>query len=254
MQAERLVSFTVPKNNMRLDLYLLYANYVSSRTRAANLIKLGKITVNGKIAEKAAQDIKEYDIVKVISDYPVSLGGIKLNEAFEKWGLSIEDKVCLDVGASNGGFTEVLLNKNAKCIYALDVGDCALPAYLINNDRVIVKDKTNARFILKSDFEKEIDFAVIDVSFISLDLILPTIYSIIKEKGEIVALIKPQFELTKNDLTKSGIVKDKKLQDKVVKKITSLAISLGSLNVKTILAPHPFEEKNQEYLIYIRKA
>jgi 23S rRNA (cytidine1920-2'-O)/16S rRNA (cytidine1409-2'-O)-methyltransferase len=239
---------------MRLDLYLLYANFTQSRTRASNLIKLNKITVNGKIADKPSQNIKETDIVKVLSDYPISLGGIKLNEALEKWDISVKDMVCLDVGASNGGFTEVLINNGAKLVFALDVGECALPKYLINSDKVIVKDKTNARFITKDDFSHSIDFACIDVSFISLDLILPTVYNVVKNDGEIVALIKPQFELTKKDLTKSGIVKNAKLQEKVVKKITSLALSLGSVNVTTILAPHPFEDKNQEYLIYIRKA
>jgi 23S rRNA (cytidine1920-2'-O)/16S rRNA (cytidine1409-2'-O)-methyltransferase len=239
---------------MRLDLYLLYANFTNSRTRASNLIKLGKITVNGKIVNKPSLDVKEIDIVKILSDYPVSLGGIKLNEAIEKWDICLKNKVCLDVGASNGGFTEVLLNNGAKLVFALDVGECALPDYLINNEKVIVKDRTNARFIKKDDFAHPVDFACIDVSFISLDLILPAVYNSVAADGEIVALIKPQFELTKKDLTKSGIVKDNKLQDKVVKKIISLAISLGSNNVSTILAPHPFEYKNQEYFIYIRKA
>lgn len=239
---------------MRLDLYLVYANFTQSRTRACNLIKLNKITVNGKITNKPSQNIKETDIVRVLSDYPVSLGGIKLNEAFEKWDISVQNKVCLDVGASNGGFTEVLINNGANLVFALDVGECALPDYLINNDKIVVKDKTNARFITKDDFSQPINFACIDVSFISLDLILPAVYNVVKDDGEIVALIKPQFELTKKDLTKSGIVKDKKLQEKVVKKITSLAISLGSVSVSAIPAPHPFEDKNQEYLLYIRKA
>ncbi|HKL73524.1 MAG TPA: TlyA family RNA methyltransferase, partial [Clostridia bacterium] len=214
---------------MRLDLYLVYTNVTSSRTRAANLIKLNKITVNGKTANKAALDIKATDIVKIISDYPVSLGGIKLLEAFEKWDISVKDKVCLDVGASNGGFTDVLLKKDASLVYALDVGECALPTYLQDNEKVVVMDKTNARFITKDNFEKPIEAAFIDVSFISLELILPTVYSIIEDKGKIVALIKPQFELTRKDLTKSGIVKSKKLQEQVIKKITSLAISLGSI-------------------------
>lgn len=237
---------------MRLDLYLSYSNLVNSRTRAANLIKLGKITVNGKVAIKASTGIKETDKVGILSDYPVSLGGIKLQEAFDIWNIDVAGKICLDVGASNGGFTEILLQHNALLVYALDVGDCALPSNLVNNEKVVIKDRTNARFITKSDFDKNIDFAVIDVSFISLDLILPTVFSVVREKGEIVALIKPQFELTKKALTKTGIVREKKMQEAVVKKITALAISLGSVNVSTIAAPHPFEDKNQEYLIYIR--
>ncbi|NLL56833.1 MAG: TlyA family RNA methyltransferase [Clostridiales bacterium] len=238
---------------MRLDLYLLYANFTQSRTRANNLIKLNKITVNGKVINKPSYNVKQTDEVKVLSDYPVSLGGIKLNHALEHFGVSVLDKICLDVGASNGGFTDVLINNGARLVYALDVGECALPDYLKNNNKVVVKDKTNARFIEKSDFEHALDFACIDVSFISLELVLPAVYNAVKEKGEIIALIKPQFELSKKDLTKSGIVKDKKLQDKAVKKITSLAISLGSHNMRVIEAPHPFEHKNQEYFIYIIK-
>ncbi|HOO22255.1 MAG TPA: TlyA family RNA methyltransferase [Clostridia bacterium] len=238
---------------MRLDQYLVFFNFTDSRNRAANLIKLGKIAVNGKTAEKPAMDIKEWDKVTLIENYPASLGGIKLNEAFEKWEISAIDKVCLDVGASNGGFTEILLRRGAKLVYALDVGECALPDYLRANESVIVKDRTNARFITKDDFTHEIDFAVIDVSFISLELVFPPVYEVVKSGGEIVALIKPQFEVTPKDLTKSGIVKDEKTREKAVKKIVSLAIGCGTVNVSTIPAPHPFEDKNQEYLIYVRK-
>lgn len=238
---------------MRLDLYLFYSNLVNSRTRANNLIKLGKVSVNNIIAIKAAMDIKENDVVKIINDYPASLGGLKLLGAAENWDINFTDKVCLDVGASNGGFTEIMINNNAKLVFALDVGACALPEYLIRNEKVVVKEKTNARFITKSNFNMPVDLAVIDVSFISLDLILPTIYGIVEPNGEIIALIKPQFECTKNDLTKTGILRDKKLQDKIVLKIRDLAYSLGANTIKTMPAPHPFEDKNQEFLIYISK-
>jgi 23S rRNA (cytidine1920-2'-O)/16S rRNA (cytidine1409-2'-O)-methyltransferase len=238
---------------MRLDLFLFNHNMVNSRTRANNLIKLNKITVNGDITNKASLEIKETDKVEIISDYPASLGGIKLQGALDNWNIDIKDKICLDVGCSNGGFTEILLNNNAKKIYALDVGECALPDYLKENEKVVVKDKTNARFITKNDFDAQISLAVIDVSFISLDLILPTIYSIVETNGTIIALIKPQFEVTKKDLTKSGILKSKKLEAKVLNKINLLASTLGAKSASIIPAPHPFADKNQEFLINISK-
>lgn len=236
---------------MRLDLEIVKRELASTRTRAQNLIKLSRVFVNGKIADKASLEIKENDIITVSADYEESLGGIKLNGALKAFNIDVNDKVCLDIGASNGGFTEVLIKNGAKCVYALDVGECALSEKLRSDKRIIVKDKINARFISKDDFNQKIDLIVTDVSFISLELILPNIYSIIRDGGEAVALIKPQFELNKNSLTKNGIVKNKKLELFAVNKVLNFAEKIFGVRPRYAEAPHPFEGKNQEYFLYI---
>lgn len=240
-------------NKIRLDKYLYENKLADSRTRASNLIKLGKVSVNNVKAQKCSQEVSIDDIVEITGFYQASLGGIKLEEAFKVWQMNANNKICLDVGASNGGFTEVLLHNGAGKVYALDIGKCALPEYLKNDIRVIVKDNINARYITTEDFPDIIDLAVIDVSFISLEKILLPIFNIIRQDGEIIALIKPQFELTKKDLSKSGIIKNKNKQLEAVSKIRIFVENIGGKNIKIIAAPHPFEEKNQEFLIHFIK-
>ena len=138
---------------MRIDLYLANSGAVSSRTRAANLIDLGRVTVNGKVVTKASLDVSDEDSIIITEDYEASLGGLKLKEALKRFGVSCKDKICMDVGASNGGFTDVLLKNGAKTVYAIDVGDCALPSSLVKDERVVVMDKTNARYLEKDKFE-----------------------------------------------------------------------------------------------------
>lgn len=238
---------------MRLDLFLTLHNYTESRTRAKNLIEMGNIKINGIVVKKPAFDISETDRIEIIENYEASLGSIKLKKAFTVFKIDVTNCVCLDLGASNGGFTDILLNNNAKKIYALDIGECALPERLKNNAKVSIKDKTNARYIQKSDFEENIDFCTADLSFISLKLIIPAIYNVLKDNGNAILLIKPQFELNKNFLTKNGIVKNKKLVDKVINDIRNFSISIGFKINGLIDAPHPFEAKNQEYLIWLSK-
>ncbi len=239
---------------MRIDLYLANSGAVSSRTRAANLIDLGRVIVNGKVVTKASLDVCAEDSIIITEDYEASLGGLKLKEALEKFGVSCKDEICMDVGASNGGFTDVLLKNGAKTVYAIDVGDCALPSALATDERVVVMDKTNARYLEKDKFAVTPDFAVIDVSFISLKLILPSVMSVMEQNGEIIALIKPQFECEKRDLSKKGILVDKKKRDKVLADMQSFCQSAGFIVVGLIPAPHPFDNKNQEYLIYLKIA
>ena len=238
---------------MRLDLFLTTHNYTESRTRAKNLIDMGNIKINGITVKKPAFDVSAADLIEITDDYEASLGSIKLKKAFSDFDIDVTDCVCIDLGASNGGFTDILLNNGAKKIYALDIGECALPERLKNNDKVSVKDKTNARYIKKSDFEENIDFCTADLSFISLKLVLPAIYDVLKDNGNAILLIKPQFELSKNFLTKNGIVKNKKLIEKVLADIRNFAISVGFKIKGLTEAPHPFEAKNQEYLIWLNK-
>ena len=238
---------------MRLDIYLTERNFTQSRTRAKNLIEMGNVLVDGIIITKPAYEICGHENVAIVENYEASLGSLKLKKALNEFNINVKNKICLDLGASNGGFTEVLLNNGANLIYALDIGECALPKYLKTNPKIIVKDRTNARFIKKSDFQYEIELCTVDLSFISLELVLPSIYNVLKNNGEVIALIKPQFELNKNSLTKTGIVKTEKLRLSAIENIQKFSSSLG-FNVKgVILAPHPFEYKNQEYLIFLNK-
>lgn len=238
---------------MRLDLYLFQNNMVSSRSRAANLVELGRVIVNDKVVVKPSFDVKEGDKVLITEDYEASLGGLKLSEAIDKFGITVSDRICLDVGASNGGFTDILLKNGAKKVYALDVGECALPERLKYDPSVIVMDRTNARDLDDNTFTVKPDFAVIDVSFISITLILASVTSALAPDAEIVALVKPQFECTKGDLSKKGILLDVKKRGKAVDKVKRYASSMGLKILGNIEAPHPFKEKNQEYLLYLKK-
>lgn len=238
---------------MRLDVYLTEKKLVETRTRSKNLITLGNVEVNGKIVKKASFPVTDEDNVSVLANYAASLGSLKLEKAIVDFQPNIKNMVCLDMGAANGGFTEILLQNGARKIFALDIGECALPDYLLSDKRVIVFDKTNARYVTKETFPDPIDFIVGDLSFISLKLILPVAYLLLPEKGECIFLLKPQFETEKKNLPKSGIIKDEKIRKKIINEIKTFAVDLG-FTIKGISdAPHPFEEKNQEYLLYLCK-
>ncbi len=237
---------------MRLDVFLAEIGAVSSRTRAANLIDMGRVLVNGKVAHKSAMDVSMDDKIEITEDYEASLGGLKLKEALDKFNIDCRDLVCADIGASNGGFTDVLLKNGAKIVYAIDVGECALPNKLSSDKRVVVMDRTNARYLDKSRFDVLPNLAVIDVSFISLKLILPSVKGILADEGIAIALIKPQFECEKKDLSKRGILVDKKKRDKVVSSIEEFCRQIGFFSLGVIPAPHPFADKNQEYLICLK--
>ncbi|MBO4539598.1 MAG: TlyA family RNA methyltransferase [Clostridia bacterium] len=238
---------------MRLDVYLTENNLTESRTRAQNLIKLGFVQINGVTAEKASYDVREGDDVAVKKDYAASLGGIKLQKALDQGDITANGKKCLDIGASNGGFCDVLLNNGAERVIALDVGECALPERLRTDSRIIVMDKTNARFVTPGDLPYAPDFITVDVSFISLTQILPVVFACLAPNGDAVCLIKPQFECGKQSLSKKGIVLNKKTEQKTVEKIKDFCMTLGFSVRNLFPAPHPFENKNQEYLIILHK-
>lgn len=236
---------------MRLDIYLHISGLARSRTHAANLIKLGKITVDGLTATKASYEINANSLVEVSETNSfASLGGIKLNKALDDFGIDLSGKTAIDIGASNGGFTDVLLRRGAHKVFAVDVGQCALPKELAEDDRVCVKDKINARYINFEDIGIFADIITIDVSFISLKLVIPSLLQFLRPSSAIVALVKPQFEVGKKSLTKSGIVQNKKQAEGALKEIASFCAELGLTVVGTTQAPRPFESKNQEYFIY----
>ena len=238
---------------MRLDLYLTEKKLTETRTRAKNLIEMGNVTVNGQTVQKPATNISEDDVVKITEDYDASVASVKLKKAFTDFNANAKDKICLDLGAANGGFTDVLLNNGAQKVYALDIGECALPDRLKNDERVVVVDRTNARYIEKTNFADEINLITGDLRFISLKYILLPAYNVLSDGGEAIFLIKPQFELDSKRIPKSGIIRDEKVRNKIVSEIRLFAENIG-YKVKGITpAPHPFADKNQEYLIYLSK-
>ncbi len=236
---------------MRIDQYLVENSITTSRTRGLNLIKLGGVKVNGKVVEKASYDVKETDIVEIddLIGY-ASLGGLKLAEAVRKFEIS-DLGVCVDLGSSNGGFTDVLLRNGAEKIYTVDVGECALPEELKNNEKIVIMDKTNAKNVpLES---QSIDFITADLSFISITKILPEISRLLKMGGRAVVLIKPQFEVGKKNLTKTGIVKSEKVSLKCVEEIIAFANNLKLEKRGLTTVPKLFVNKNVEYLAYFCK-
>ena len=237
---------------MRLDLHLSKLNNIS-RTKAQQLVESNFVLVNGKIVNKPSFDVTELDKIEIMQDFKyASLGGDKLAKAFLDFNYSVKDKVCIDIGASNGGFTDCMLQNRAKKVYAVDVGECAFSETLKSDPKVIIKDKINARFITPSDIGEKADFMSIDVSFISLTYILENVSKLLKDDGEIIALIKPQFECGKKYLSKKGIVQSQKVIDKVIEDIKSYAKDIGLTPLKITNAPIK-PEKNKEYLILLSK-
>lgn len=237
---------------MRLDNYLYSNNLTVSRSKAKNLIEMGFVSVNGKIIKKSGFEVKDSDKITVLQDNFASVGSFKLQKALSEFNLCVENLVCLDVGASNGGFTEVLIKANANKVYALDVGECALPDYLKNDGKVIIKDKINARYASFEDIGEKVDLIVIDVSFISLKLIIPNIKQFLKENGYIIALIKPQFEGKKTDLNKKGIVKSVQKIQSIVNDISEFCQQIGFKVIDKVQTPLLFQDKNIEWLIFMQ--
>lgn len=238
---------------MRLDLYLSSTQNIT-RTKAKQLIEGGFVKINGKYADKPAIDVKENDLIETVGSFKFSsLGGDKLEKAINDFDYSVKDKVCVDIGASNGGFTDCLLQRGAKKVYAVDVGECAFDDRLKNDSRVVVKDRVNARYITREDLGEPCDFACVDVSFISLKLILPAVARLIKDNGGIIALIKPQFEAGSKNLTKKGIVLSEKVRSAVCRDIIEFSNSIGLKYVNITEAPLRLN-KNKEFLIYLCKS
>lgn len=234
---------------MRLDKYILSTFNLRSRTYAENLILTGSVLVNGVAVLKPSFDITNEE-VSLIDDGYASQGAYKLEEAFETFHLEVSGKLCADIGCSNGGFTDCLLRHGADRVIAVDVAECALSEALLDSGRVTFV-KANARE-LPVDFPS-IQFVCSDVSFISLGLVLPQIHRILQKGGEAVVLVKPQFELDRSALTKSGIVTSGKLREHALNKIVSCALSLGFEIAGKVQAPIRYQNKNIEYLLYLKK-
>lgn len=242
---------------MRLDVYLSEKNLTKSRAAAAALIKAGAVLVNGKVVEKSAFEVGENDDVKIVGETLkyVGRGGLKLEKALEIGKIDLNGKTCLDIGASTGGFTDCMLQNGAKMVYAVDVGTNQLAEKLRSDARVISLENTDIRdFFLNS----EVDFIGTDVSFISLKLVLPHIFRLLKKDGKAVVLVKPQFEagtssVGRKALSKKGVVTDEKARLKIVAEVKNFAVQCGFAVLLTEKSPITGGSGNVEYLMILEK-
>ena len=230
----------------RLDVYLSDNNIVKSRSLAATLIKQGSVEVNGRICTKPSFTVGDGDNVKIIGELPkyVGRGGLKLEKALAHYRLHLDGAVCIDIGASTGGFTDCMLQNGAAKVYSVDVGTDQLDEKLRNDSRVISMEKTDIRNCVGT--LPQVDFISIDVSFISLKLVLPSAFALLKDGGECVALIKQQFEAGKEHLSKNGIVRDAKVHKKVCDNIAEFASAVGFERSEIIPSPITGGDGNTE--------
>lgn len=239
---------------MRLDVFLSGNGLVRSRERGKQLIREGKVTVDGKICTKPSAEISGGEKVKVTEDNGyVGRGLIKLETAFEAFGLDVRDKVCADIGASTGGFTQCLLNHGAKKVYAVDVGHGQLDDRLLIDSRVRNMEGVNARYLHPDSFEERPDLISVDVSFISLRLLMPALCSCLNEGGEMAVLIKPQFEAGKAALNKNGIVKDPKDHVRVLKELTECFTACGLSVCGAVPSSIKGGDGNIEYIAWLKR-
>lgn len=236
----------------RVDVLLVQRKIAESRHKAQALILAGKITVNGRVAKKAGELISvDSEINLKENPFPfVSRGGVKLQKAIEEFGIDVKGLICLDIGASTGGFTDCLLQNGAKKVIALDVGKNQIHEKLKKDPKVTVIEDYNARFLKKEDLHFEIDLVVIDVSFISLKLILKAVKEALPY-SKVVALVKPQFEAGREKVGKGGVVKDEKVKMDVLESVKSFSASIGYTVYGETKSPIKGPKGNEEFLIYL---
>lgn len=246
-------------NNMaekeRLDILLVKSNLAASRELAKAYIMAGSVYVDGVKENKAGTKVDVTAKLEVHGNEMkyVSRGGYKLEKAVNVFGLQLTDKICLDIGASTGGFTDCMLQNGAAKVYAIDVGYGQFAWKLRNDPRVVCLEKTNVRFLTHKEVPEDADFASIDVSFISLTKVIPAVCDILGEAGQIVALIKPQFEAGREKVGKKGVVRDKAVHQEVIEKIVDFVMSQGLHILNISYSPIKGPEGNIEYLIYLDK-
>lgn len=239
----------------RLDCVLVNRGFAESREKAKAIIMSGIVYVNNQKFDKAGDTVKPDDKIEVRGETLkfVSRGGLKLEKAIKSFNISLDDCVCADIGASTGGFTDCMLQNGAKKVYSIDVGYGQLAWKLRTDERVVNLERTNFRYVTREQVPDELDFASVDVSFISLSLIIPVMRTLLKDCGRAVCLIKPQFEAGKENVGKKGVVRDKNVHvsviDKIINIVTENKFSLLGLDFSPIKGP----EGNIEYLCYIQK-
>jgi 23S rRNA (cytidine1920-2'-O)/16S rRNA (cytidine1409-2'-O)-methyltransferase len=247
-----MTSTTLSKK--RLDLYMVEKNLVPSREKARQLIMAGSVYIDGRMIDKAGALVSESEIViKESGSRYVGRGGLKLEHALKEFNLSVAGKVVLDAGASTGGFTDCLLQSGATKVYAVDVGYGQLAWKLFNHPDVIRIERTNIRYLKTEAIPQKVDLITVDLSFISLTLVLEHLLEFLKTGGDMVLLIKPQFEVGKSEVGKGGIVKNPLLHESAIQKIRELGIRLGLNSSGVVESPILGQKGNKEFLIHFRK-
>lgn len=239
----------------RLDILLVNRKLADSRQKAKAIIMAGNVLVNGQREIKAGTAFEENVDIE-IKGKPlkyVSRGGFKLEKALQEFNFDVNNKICMDVGSSTGGFTDCMLQNGAKTVYAIDVGTNQLAWKLRQDDRVIVMEKTNIRYVEQKDIPELIDFSSIDVAFISLELVLSPVRNLLTENGQVVCLIKPQFEAGREQVGKKGVVRDSKVHIEVIEKIIIHAVNIGFNILNLDYSPITGPEGNIEYLLHLNK-
>lgn len=243
------------KKKERLDVLLVKRGLAESREKAKDIIMTGNVFVEEQREDKAGSTFAEDAQIR-IKGTPmkyVSRGGYKLEKAMELWHVPLQDKLCMDVGSSTGGFTDCMLQNGAVKVYAIDVGTNQLAWKLRQDERVVSMEKTNIRYVTPEDIADPIDFSSIDVAFISLTKVLIPVWNLLKNGGRVVCLVKPQFEAGREKVGKKGVVRDKKVHEEVVCHIMTYALSMGFEILGLSYSPIKGPEGNIEYLLYIEK-
>ena len=242
-------------NKKRLDAAVFDLGVCDSREKAKTLIMAGVVYVNNQKADKPGTTVKDDDIIEVRSNplKYVSRGGLKLEKAMETFPITLDGKLCADIGASTGGFTDCMLQNGAKKVYAIDVGYGQLAWKLRTNERVVNMERTNFRYVTHNEIPEELDFCSVDVSFISLSIIVPVMRELMKSGGEAVCLIKPQFEAGKDKVGKKGVVREKSVHVETVQNTLDMIVSNKMSVLGLTFSPVKGPEGNIEYLVHIKK-
>ena len=237
----------------RLDVMLFKRGLVADPEIAKRLIMAGKVLVDGQKADKPGKKFSDGASIEILEDMPyVSRGGLKLEKALRDFNIDVRGKVAIDVGASTGGFTDCLLQHGAKFVYAVDVGYGQLAWKLRNDPRVKVLERTNIRYVKRNNFDKQIELATIDVSFISLRKVLPVMVSLFSGSGEVIALVKPQFEASKHLVEKGGVVKDPEVHKQVIVELIRYSTHNGFTIAGLTYSPITGPAGNIEYFIFLK--
>ena len=240
----------------RLDILIYEKGFTDSREKAKAIIMAGQVYVDNQKADKCGQTYDENANIEVRGTALkyVSRGGLKLEKAMKHFGITLDGKVCMDIGASTGGFTDCMLQNGASKVYAVDVGYGQFAWKLRQDERVVCMEKTNIRYVTPEQIDDALDFASVDVSFISLTKVLIPARALLKDAGQMVCLIKPQFEAGREKVGKKGVVRDKKVHEEVIEKVVGFALENGFSIHNLEYSPIKGPEGNIEYLVYIEKS
>lgn len=239
----------------RLDVALVERGLILSREKAKVVIMEGLVYVNGQKSDKAGAQVKDDDTIEIRGETLryVSRGGKKLEKAMQVFPISLEGCTCIDIGASTGGFTDCMLQNGAKKVYSVDVGYGQLAWSLRTDERVVNLERTNIRYVTEEQIPDPIDFISVDVSFISLTLVLPIAWKLLKDQACMVCLVKPQFEAGKDKVGKKGVVREPQIHKEVIRKVADCAVDLGFAVKGLDYSPIKGPEGNIEYLLFLQK-